>query len=234
MDPLLTIIIYGYNEKESAALLVEESFDFFDSGPIEGEVVYVDDGSTDGTARSLEKYLDTGRFHFCRHEANRGIGAALSTGIPHARGTWVTALPADGQISPHEVKTMLEALSDQDVSLVISHFPRRFETADDMVRRVFSTGFHLMCQVIMGGGWAMDGVWMARTGLVRDLSFLSGTFVANIEIPVRLIRSGAKWKRVALNVRRRESGSSKIFSFGRIVRVGREIAKTGVKIRLTK
>jgi len=228
MHDSLSIIIYGYNEAENAARTVAEALEFIEARGLDAEVLFVDDGSTDGTKQSLEGFMDNIRFKYLKHDTNKDIGEAIRTGLGSAAKAWVTALPADGQISPHELGKLLDAAPG--VSLVVSRFPRRFKTADDLVRRLFSVGFHALCQAFMGGGWGMDGVWMARVDEVREMSFVAHTFVANIEIPVRLIRSGQNWSRVDLEVRRRPGGRSKIFSFGRIVKVAGEIVKTGLKI----
>lgn len=225
----VSIILYGYNEGENAPSMVEEAFDYLDKSSLEGEVVFVNDGSSDETEERMRDFSGESRFRYLSHGTNRGIGAAIRTGIAGSEKDWIAALPADGQISPHELKKMVDASSG--VALVVSRFPERFKTADDMIRKVFSTGFHLMCRLFMGGGWGMDGVWMARREDLVAAAFASETFVANIEIPVRLIRSGVKWKRVDIQVRRRAGGSSKIFSPGRIMRVAGEIVKIGYMIK---
>ncbi|MCP6757091.1 glycosyltransferase family 2 protein, partial [Klebsiella pneumoniae] len=52
------------------------------------EFVIVDDGSTDGTARVLDEYVDP-RIVRLKHESNRGLIAALNTGLAAARGEFV-------------------------------------------------------------------------------------------------------------------------------------------------
>jgi glycosyltransferase involved in cell wall biosynthesis len=228
METSLSIIIYGYNEAENAVGTVTEAIEFVEARGLDAEVLFVDDGSTDRTRQVLDDFIKNRKIAYLSHRNNMGIGEAIRTGIGAAQKAWVTALPADGQVPPREIGKLLDAI--EGVSLVVSRFPGRFKTADDLIRRIFSIGFHLFCQAFMGGGWGMDGVWMARVDQVRDMGFVSRTFVANIEIPVRLIRSGEAWRRVDLEVRPRAGGRSKIFSAGRILKVGSEIVKTGLKI----
>ena len=232
MDKSLSIIVYSYDEGENAPSVVGEAFEFLEKNGIEGEVVFVNDGSRDLTEDLLSNFMHNEKFKYLKHLNNMGIGAAIKTGLGRAGMTWVTAIPGDGQISPDELGKMLEAAGEAD--LVVSRFPERFRTADDVVRRVFSVGFHLSCQLVMGGGWGMDGVWLSKTGEVSALPVVSRSFVANIEIPLRLIRAGARWKRVDLKVRRRTRGRSKIFSFGRIVGVGGEILTAGYAMKFKK
>lgn len=73
----------------------------------EGRVLVVDDGSTDGTAAAAER----AGVPCVRHPANRGKGAALMTGLLHARDVlgweWALTLDADGQHDPKDLEGFL-------------------------------------------------------------------------------------------------------------------------------
>ena len=50
-----------------------------------GEVLVVDDGSTDGTEALLSDWIENRQIHYVRHVTNRGAGAALETGFSYIR-----------------------------------------------------------------------------------------------------------------------------------------------------
>ena len=83
-------------------------------------VLVVDDCSDDGTCRIVEEFIasdggDESRVTLVRHETNRGVGAALTTGYREAlrREIDITAVMAgDGQMDPDELETLLAPVAD--------------------------------------------------------------------------------------------------------------------------
>ena len=72
------------------------------------EIVFVDDGSTDGTASRLQTQCHTHRqFRLLRHDRRCGKTAALRTGVAAAQGEWVATMDGDGQNDPADVAGLL-------------------------------------------------------------------------------------------------------------------------------
>src|SRR3989339_947690 len=97
----LSIIIPAYNEAQSLPLLLEKISRFFVRNKASGEVVLVNDGSTDDTIvvlASLEK-----KYKFLRvihHKKNLGLTEALNTCFREAKGEEVVFLPSDLESDP--------------------------------------------------------------------------------------------------------------------------------------
>ncbi len=66
------------------------------------EIIVVDDGSSDTTVRSLQKY--GGQIEMIRHNTNRGVSAARNSGIKKARGEWIALLDSDDEWMVHKLK----------------------------------------------------------------------------------------------------------------------------------
>jgi dolichol-phosphate mannosyltransferase len=95
----VSVVIPLYNEYEGVAGLLRRLLDFQASVEerYECEFVLVDDGSSDGTAQMLEELLqDRENFHVVRHPLNRGIAAAIHTGLLNARHECVVSIDSDG------------------------------------------------------------------------------------------------------------------------------------------
>jgi glycosyltransferase involved in cell wall biosynthesis len=83
------------------------------------EVVFVDDGSRDGTAERVRAAHEADpRVKLVRLRRNFGKAAALSAGIEHSSGRLVITMDGDLQDDPDEIPRLLEALAARDLDLV--------------------------------------------------------------------------------------------------------------------
>lgn len=87
----LAIVIPVFNEQDAIGGTIEGVLANRETAG--AEVIIVDDGSTDNTAAVVRKYPVT----LLRHPVNKGYGAALKTGIRHARARYVITMDSDGQ-----------------------------------------------------------------------------------------------------------------------------------------
>jgi GT2 family glycosyltransferase len=72
------------------------------------EVIVVDDGSTDGTAKVCHEFSDQVRYLY---QENAGVAAARNCGFSEARGRWVALLDSDDYWEPHKLRVTLAALA---------------------------------------------------------------------------------------------------------------------------
>jgi glycosyltransferase involved in cell wall biosynthesis len=101
--PTLSVLIPAHNEAENIHELVARTAQAFAALEVAGELVLVDDGSTDGTAEQVET-LQAGHpwLRLIRHRRNRGLTAALRSGFRAAQGDYILFLPADLESDPAE------------------------------------------------------------------------------------------------------------------------------------
>ena len=103
----VSIVVPAYNESPSVAALVTA---LRESGAW-GEIIVVDDGSSDDTGRRAQ---DAGA-RVIRHPYNKGNGASVKTGIRHATGDFVLILDADGQHRPADAKRLIAKLDEYEL-----------------------------------------------------------------------------------------------------------------------
>jgi glycosyltransferase involved in cell wall biosynthesis len=69
------------------------------------EVIVVDDGSTDGTAKRVSEIVDS-RVRLLSQPVNRGVSPARNLAAEHARGEWVVCLDSDDELTPNALALM--------------------------------------------------------------------------------------------------------------------------------
>ncbi len=125
-EPRLTLVMPAYNEEATIAQAIDRVL----AQPFVGELIVVNDASTDSTAAILEQLTDK-RIVVLDHPVNRGKGAAIRTGIAHATRDFVGIQDADLEYNPADLARVIEPL-EQGLADVV--YGSRFISGD--ARRV--------------------------------------------------------------------------------------------------
>ena len=106
--PRLSVIVLVYNEAESVEPLHEELMGVLEALDFSFEVVYVDDGSRDGSTERLGRLAShDGRVRVVSFRRNFGQTAAVQAGIDHSRGDILVFMDGDMQNDPHDIPRLL-------------------------------------------------------------------------------------------------------------------------------
>lgn len=110
----VSVLIPAYNEEGNVTPVIEKVAKAFEARDLDGEVVFVDDGSTDGT--SDEAAACTARYPFVKvvsHRRNLGLTEALRTGFRHVSGDVILLLPGDLESDPEEdIPKLLDKMAE--------------------------------------------------------------------------------------------------------------------------
>jgi len=116
MAPVVSVVIPCFNEVGSIAELHERIQSEFAKLGVESEIIFIDDGSTDGSVEILRNLAQ--KYNYCRVillRRNCGKAAALQTGFARASGEYVLTIDADLQDDPAEIQQLLDALQQTDL-----------------------------------------------------------------------------------------------------------------------
>jgi glycosyltransferase involved in cell wall biosynthesis len=144
-----TIVVPAYNEAKVIGNVLDELLKQFSAG----NIIVVDDGSTDETAKLAEQR----GVIVLKHFLNRGLGASLKTGFERAledNADIIVTFDADGQHQVEDISRLIQPILDQKAEIVIGS---RFLTAQSMpVLRNFYNRLGNFITFIFFGIWTTD------------------------------------------------------------------------------
>lgn len=120
--PELSIVITVLNERENIVPLISKLKQ--DLSAIDHEVIFVDDGSTDGTQKEIKAIADDS-ITLIELRKNYGQSTAMTAGIDHTRGKYVALLDGDMQNDSSDIPFMLERLKREDWDVVAGNRANR-------------------------------------------------------------------------------------------------------------
>lgn len=116
-DPDLSVVLPVHDEAESLPLLWQELTVALEKGGWAAEVIFVDDGSTDGSGAVLRALqARDARIRLVHLTANHGLSAAMDAGLRRARGRIVVTMDSDLQNDPGDIPTLVSELGGCDAA----------------------------------------------------------------------------------------------------------------------
>ncbi|MGD9893168.1 MAG: glycosyltransferase, partial [Dehalococcoidia bacterium] len=203
--PSVAFIIPAHNEAQNIGVLLAR---IRDSGVTNHVVLVVDDGSRDGTAAVAEAMGAI----VVRHERNRGLGAALRTGLAAARGLEPRAaiyLDADGEYDPREAMALLSPIERGEADYVLGSRFRGAVRGMTRSRRVANWCFSAALSVA-AGRWISDGQtgYRAFSQRALDVAEIIHDYNYAQVLTLDLLHKGMRMVEVPVTYQRRRRGRS--------------------------
>jgi dolichol-phosphate mannosyltransferase len=207
--PEISVVIPVCNEVDNVGPLAREIVAALQGKAF--EILFVDDGSTDGTADALRELRDSiPQLRLLRHSFRSGQSAAVCSGVRHARAEWIATLDGDGQNDPADIPKLYD--SRFVAELVMGN---RVQRRDTWLR-------HAQSRVANGvRGWLLgDGTPDTGCGIkvMQRAQFLELPRFDHMHrfLPALFLRAGARVVSVPVAHRPRARGTSKYGLFDRL------------------
>ena len=212
MKRYLSVIVCVYNEEKNIAPLVGQIEYALDG--VDYEIVYVDDGSRDGTLAELKK-ISNPRLRIVEFRRNYGQSAALAAGIEYAQGEWIVTMDGDLQNDPADIPQMLKTAEERHLDLLTGI--RRNRQDGMLLRKVPSRIANWMIRQASGVHLHDYGCTLKvfRADLAKSLGIYGEL---HRFIPVLADLEGARMDEMPVRHHARQHGQSK-YGINRTIRV---------------
>ncbi len=208
----LSVIITVLNEEENILPLIKATSEALQE--LDYELIFVDDGSTDGTRAKIKELLSD-RIILIELKRNYGQSTAMAAGIDNARGEYIALMDGDLQNDPTDIPMMLNKLKSEDWDIVAGNRKNRKDGAvlRKLPSRIANTIIRRMTKVnIKDYGCTLK---VFKYNIAADLG-LHGEM--HRFIPVIASMQGALITQVDVKHHPRQFGKSK-YGLGRTFRV---------------
>ncbi|MFH2069942.1 MAG: glycosyltransferase family 2 protein [Elusimicrobiota bacterium] len=209
-DPITTmksisISIPAYNEEGAIARVVGDSFKVLSALTDDYEVVVIDDGSTDSTAKILrELSAHHPGLRIYRHDKNMGIGPTLKDVVSYPTKEWVFFIPGDGQIPAAEIHKLLPWTANYDYII-----GRRIARKDNAVRRMNAWIYNMVISFMgLKRVFDVDSVVLFRREILKNIRFKSRGAFIHAEIFLSVLKGGGKTVEVSIEHLPRTGGGA--------------------------
>lgn len=208
----LSIIIPVFNEAESVVALYLEIKMIMEQTTYQYEIIFIDDGSTDGTEIRLQALTGTEQqLKIISHKKNHGQSIALVTGVKAARYDMLIVMDGDGQNDPADIPLLLASYDTQHTVILGNRKKRN----DNKLRKLSSWIANGIRQRVLKDNCGDSGCSLK---LFSREAFLALPHFNHLHrfLPALFKRAGLKIINIPVNHRPRMHGISKYGLFDRL------------------
>ncbi|MCM1491154.1 MAG: glycosyltransferase [Muribaculum sp.] len=210
-DYKLTIVVPLYNEEDNVPNLAERLAAYLPKAKCTACVLFVNDGSTDGSLRLIKGECSHRKdFFYISLKRNCGLSAALKAGIDHTYSEYVGYIDADLQTDPEDFNLLLNHIADHELVTGI-----RADRKDSGFKKLQSKIANSFRRMMTGDGVRDTGcpLKVMHTENARQIPFFSGL---HRFLPAMILMQGGRIMQVPVRHYPRMAGVSKYHLWNRL------------------
>ena len=213
----ISVLMPALNEAKNIEAAIANTLASFDHIGVNGELVVINDGSTDATPALVEKAAAADkRVRLLSHRTPQGIGASFWDGVDNASGDVVVLLPGDNENDPWEIFRYYRLLEHVDVVIPFLY--------NKEVRSLFRNALSFAYRFIINTTFLVyfnytNGTVLYRKSILKELPCRSTGFFFQTDILIRLVKEGYLFAEVPYRLGLRKSGVSKAVTFPSLLEV---------------
>lgn len=221
--PSVSIVMPALNEESAISNAVMDVLSTFQRLKVVGEVVVVNDGSTDRTgdiANTLsESYPNVRVIHNAKP---KGIGGAFWVGAQQAKNDIVTMLPGDGENESYEILRYLPLTEHVDIVIPFVYNREIRTWQRRLVSKLYKGIINLTFGLLLN---YMNGTVLYRRDVLLSLHLESNGFFYQTELLIKSVLRGYLYAEVPYALRERAQGESKALRWKSFLNLSRDYLK---------
>jgi glycosyltransferase involved in cell wall biosynthesis len=221
----VSLICYGYNEKESIADFFKRAVDLLESVVTDYEIVYIDDCSTDGTWPIAQRFArENCRIRISRNERNRNVGYSFKRGVSLAEKEFLFWQTIDWSYDLSDLRIFLELMDHFGLVVGVRPVPMRLlayipvvrsiyrvrTRSDDFLRAMVSLANYYVLRILFGlNVHDFQNIQFHRTKTLQSFDLRGESSFLGIEMMIRARSIGLDIIEVPIGFLPRTKGVSK-------------------------
>lgn len=207
MKGMISVIVPALNEAKNIERALDNILDSFNRIGCKGEIIVVNDGSTDET-ESIVRNLTTNmpNIKLLCHETPKGIGSSFWHGVKESSGEYSVLISGDGENDCYEILRYLPMMDHVDIVIPfwynteVRTWQRRY--LSKLYKGIINLSFGLLLNY-------MNGTVMYRKCVLENLNLKSTGFFYQTELLIKAIKCGYLYAEVPCALKQRLEGKSK-------------------------
>ncbi len=217
MSYRMTIIIPVFNEIDNLDRIHSTFTDYFSKSSTKSKVLFIDDGSTDGSFSKIEEICaNNPDFEYLKFKENCGLSAAIKAGIDNITTELIGYIDADLQTTPYDFDILLKDSNNYEA--VIGYRGKRQDTFSKKMQSLIANSIR---RALINDGVIDTGcpLKVIRTTSAKKIPFFKGM---HRFIPALILLQNGKIKQHKVQHFERIAGTSKFTIFNRSLKALRD------------
>lgn len=212
--PELSILVSAYNEEKNVPSLLKRLTSALDHSGIRGEVIFLNNHSTDRTGDIAQKYAERDkRITVIQryHRTNKDLGSSLREGLDACLGEFIIIMDADLSHDPENIQELFAHRKEADI-IVGSRFVTGGVGEMSRSRVLISKTYNFVAGFPIG--WKVrdvtTGFKLYRSDIIKKLKLKNNGFGLHVEIILQALSKGYRAKEIPIHYHARMKGESKL------------------------